>query len=98
MQRCIYFKVTDNGIGISENSIQYLFERYYQITEAHMGSGVGLAFVKSLATLHKGSIQVYSEQNKGTEIIIALPVDKDDYLKVSAPQNIKAVGFPMRNL
>jgi len=42
---------------------------------------VGLAFVKSLTTLHKGNIYVYSERNKGTEIIIALPVDKNDYTK-----------------
>ena len=79
--RFVYLKVMDNGIGISKESIQHLFERYYRITEAHMGSGVGLAFVKSLTTLHKGSIYVYSESNKGTEIIIALPVDKNDYTK-----------------
>ncbi len=80
-KRCIYLKVMDNGIGISHDAIQHLFERYYRITEAHMGSGVGLAFVKSLTTLHKGNIFVYSEQNKGTEIIIALPIDKADYTK-----------------
>jgi len=46
-----------------------------------MGSGIGLAFAKSLTRLHKGSIYVYSERNKGTEIIIALPVGKEDYTK-----------------
>jgi signal transduction histidine kinase/DNA-binding response OmpR family regulator len=80
-KRAIYLRVADNGIGISKESLPYLFERYYRTTEAHMGSGVGLAFVKSLTLLHKGSIVVYSEPNKGTEIIIALPVDKDDYTK-----------------
>lgn len=80
-KRYIYLKVADNGIGISKASIQHLFERYYRITEAHMGSGIGLAFVKSLTLLHKGNIQVYSERIKGTEIIIALPVDKEDYAK-----------------
>jgi len=80
-KRYIYLKVTDNGIGISKESIQHLFERYYRITESHLGSGVGLAFVKSLTLLHKGNIQVYSERNKGTEIIVALPIDKEDYAK-----------------
>ena len=77
--RYIYLKVTDSGIGISKASIAHLFERYYKINDTHMGSGIGLAFVKSLATLHKSHIYVYSESNKGTEIIIGIPVNKDDY-------------------
>lgn len=75
----IYIKIADNGIGISKDSIQHLFERYYRITESHMGSGIGLAFVKSLTLLHKGKILVHSERNVGTEIIIALPKDKANY-------------------
>lgn len=77
----IYLRVADNGIGISKDSIAHLFERYYKINESHMGSGIGLAFVKSLTFLHKGYIYVYSERNKGTEIIIAIPVSRDDYNK-----------------
>lgn len=75
----IYLRVVDNGIGISKDSIAHLFERYYKITEAHMGSGIGLAFVKSLTFLHKGHIYVYSSRSQGTEIIIGIPVSKDDY-------------------
>ena len=77
----IYLRVADNGIGISKESIPHLFERYYKITESHMGSGIGLAFVKSLTHLHKGDIYVYSERDKGTEIIIGIPVSKEDYAK-----------------
>jgi signal transduction histidine kinase/DNA-binding NarL/FixJ family response regulator len=80
-KKYIYVKVADNGIGISKESIAHLFERYYKISESHLGSGIGLAFVKSLTFLHKGSIFVYSERNKGTEIIIAIPVSKEDYDK-----------------
>jgi CheY-like chemotaxis protein/AraC-like DNA-binding protein len=75
----LYLQVADNGIGISKESIHRLFERYYKITESHMGSGVGLAFVKSLTFLHKGSITVHSERHRGTEITIALPVSPQDY-------------------
>ena len=78
-KRYIYLKVADNGIGISEESITHIFERYYKISDSHLGSGIGLAFVKSLTLLHKGNIRVYSERNKGTEIIIAIPVSKEDY-------------------
>ncbi|MDN3584260.1 hybrid sensor histidine kinase/response regulator transcription factor [Mucilaginibacter flavus] len=74
-----YIRISDNGIGISKESIQHLFERYYRITETHLGSGIGLAFVKSLALLHKGDIYVYSQRHAGTDIIIALPVAQGDY-------------------
>ena len=76
---CLHFRITDNGIGISKESIEHLFERYFRVNENHLGSGIGLAFVKSLTLLHKGSIRVYSERDKGTEILISLPARKEDY-------------------
>ncbi|HEY4061734.1 MAG TPA: two-component regulator propeller domain-containing protein [Puia sp.] len=76
-----YIRVADNGIGISRDSIHHLFERYYRITDSHLGSGVGLAFVKSLALLHKGDIYVHSTRLKGTEIIIGIPIGEHDYRK-----------------
>jgi CheY-like chemotaxis protein len=75
----VYIRISDNGIGISKDSIEHLFERYYRITESHLGSGIGLAFVKSLTVMHKGDIYVYSERHKGTDIIIGIPVNKNDY-------------------
>lgn len=75
----LYIRVADDGIGISKESISNLFERYYKTTETHLGSGIGLAFVKSLTKLHKGSIWVYSEKDKGTEIIIGIPCKREDY-------------------
>jgi signal transduction histidine kinase/ligand-binding sensor domain-containing protein/AraC-like DNA-binding protein/ActR/RegA family two-component response regulator len=78
-KKYFYILVRDNGIGISKESIGHLFERYYRISSTHLGSGVGLAFVKSLTRLHKGDIYVYSERNKGTEIIIALPWGLENY-------------------
>lgn len=78
-KRYVYITVADSGIGISAESIEHLFQRYYRVRSTHLGSGIGLAFVKTLTLLHKGFIKVYSERNKGTEIMIALPVDKHDY-------------------
>lgn len=74
-----YIRISDNGIGISKDSIQHLFERYYRITETHLGSGIGLAFVKSLTVLHKGDIYVHSQRYAGTDIIIGLPIAESDY-------------------
>jgi signal transduction histidine kinase/ligand-binding sensor domain-containing protein/DNA-binding NarL/FixJ family response regulator len=76
----IYFRIYDSGIGISNESIHKIFDRYYRVSTEHLGSGVGLALVKSLTELHKGDIYVYSERNQGTEIIIGIPIGKGDYL------------------
>lgn len=78
-KRYVFIRISDSGIGISKESIHHLFERYYRITDAHMGSGVGLAFVKSLILIHKGSIHAFSEKNVGTDFIVRIPVDRDDY-------------------
>ncbi|MVN21437.1 hybrid sensor histidine kinase/response regulator transcription factor [Mucilaginibacter arboris] len=79
-QKAAFIRVSDNGIGISKDSVNHLFERYYRITDAHLGSGVGLAFVKSLTLIHKGSLSVFSEREKGSDFIICVPVDQSDYL------------------
>lgn len=75
----IYFLVADSGIGISQESINKIFDRYYRVNNSHLGSGIGLALVKSLTQLHKGNIYVYSEKNRGTEIIIAIPWGEKNY-------------------
>jgi signal transduction histidine kinase/DNA-binding response OmpR family regulator/ligand-binding sensor domain-containing protein len=75
--------VRDTGAGITPESLPKIFERFYQVeskTSKHLGSGIGLALVRSLIRLHHGGIIVSSKRNTGTEIIIALPLD-DGYLK-----------------
>ncbi|RYG10308.1 MAG: response regulator, partial [Chitinophagaceae bacterium] len=95
----VYIRVIDSGIGISKESIQHLFERYYRITETHLGSGVGLAFVKSLTLLHKGTIKVSSERNKGTEIIIGIPCAKEDYtVEEQLTHSIEAGGTRLESI
>jgi signal transduction histidine kinase/DNA-binding response OmpR family regulator/ligand-binding sensor domain-containing protein len=88
-KKYIYFRVADTGIGISSDSITRIFDRYYRISKNHLGSGVGLALVKSLTQLHKGDIYVYSERYKGTEIIIGIPWGEENYL----PSEKTASGF-----
>ena len=77
----IYLRIADNGTGISAQSMPHLFERYYRVSDNHLGSGIGLAFVKTLTQLHKGNIYVYSSYARGTEIIIAIPISKAVYDK-----------------
>nr|WP_165501824.1 two-component regulator propeller domain-containing protein [Pedobacter frigiditerrae] len=77
----IFISVSDTGIGISKESINHLFERFFRVSDTHLGSGIGLAFVKSLVFLHKGNIYVHSERHEGTQFTISLPCDKNDYQK-----------------
>jgi signal transduction histidine kinase/ligand-binding sensor domain-containing protein/DNA-binding response OmpR family regulator len=75
--------VRDTGVGISEDLIKNVFERYYQVNVGNpnqqMGTGIGLALVKSLVLLHKGSIFVFSEPDKGTDFVVSLPIDASIY-------------------
>ncbi len=73
----------DTGIGISKEMLPKVFERFYKINaqnfDSQMGTGIGLALVKSLVALHRGEITIYSEPDKGTDIVISLPVDQSIY-------------------
>jgi len=72
------FKVVDTGIGISQEGIIHVFDRFYKADQARVGknsgAGLGLSIVKEIVNNHKGKIKVNSEINKGTEIIISLPI------------------------
>ncbi len=62
-------EISDNGIGISEDRLDYIFDRYYQInkTDENKGSGIGLSMVKDFVKLLEGNIKVDSEQGKGSK-------------------------------
>jgi signal transduction histidine kinase len=64
----------DTGRGMSEDVKQKIFEPFY--TDSHLGKGIGMAVVKRIVDNHKGTIEVSSELNNGTEVLIALPSQK----------------------
>jgi len=70
----ILLTVADNGPGIPPTEINHIFDRFYRIEKGdNMGSsGIGLALVKRLVELHKGSISVFSQPNKNTEFVVSL--------------------------
>jgi signal transduction histidine kinase len=73
----IWVQVTDTGIGIAPEDQSYIFERYKQISKHNMskkGMGIGLAIVKKILELHQSTIEVISEQGKGTAFRFLLPV------------------------
>jgi len=73
----VVLSVKDTGIGISSEDIPYIFERFYRADKSRNrltgGSGLGLAITKAIVDAHKGTINVHSEMNRGTEFIVTLP-------------------------
>lgn len=73
----VRIRVSDTGIGIEQEQIKRLFERFYRVDKARSrntgGTGLGLAIVKHIVEAHRGSITVDSELNQGTIFTIYLP-------------------------
>jgi signal transduction histidine kinase len=74
----VLISVKDTGPGIPKDHHTEIFDRYKQtnsyLTRENEGSGIGLSLVKSFVSLHNGSIRLISEESKGSEFIIELPI------------------------
>jgi two-component system, OmpR family, manganese sensing sensor histidine kinase len=71
-------RVCDNGIGIPDTALPYLFDRFYRVDSARTtgtsdvssGSGLGLAIVRSIVSSHHGEIEIESQINTGTTVVV----------------------------
>ena len=72
-------RVEDTGPGIAEKDLPHVFERFRQVdnflTRRHQGTGLGLALVHELVGLMGGEVRVRSEEGKGSEFVVTLPID-----------------------
>src|SRR6266496_941989 len=74
----VIFRISDTGVGIAEEDQPRIFERFYKAdksrTRTKQGSGLGLSIVKKIIEMHKGTVEVQSELNRGTTFTVALPM------------------------
>ena len=70
--------ISDTGIGIDEDGLRHIFERFYREDKARAvgGNGLGLSIVKSIVELHHGSVNVKSQKDVGSEFYVTLPCER----------------------
>jgi len=77
----LYIRVSDTGIGIKKEYLERIFDRFYRVdsdeTQGVVGTGVGLHIVSEFVKLHGGSVDVSSEYGKGTVFTLQIPVIKE---------------------
>ena len=71
-----FFSIKDNGIGIAEDELEKIYDRFHQIesgaTKTYGGHGLGLSITKALLEILEGNITVYSNLNVGSNFIIEI--------------------------
>lgn len=90
----VEISVKDEGIGISKNDLDLVFDRFKQIknkeSDTKVGSGIGLSLVKSLVEIHKGDISVKSTLGEGTEFVINIPdITYDNESDIESKESLK---------
>ena len=73
-----YVTVADSGMGIPEESLERIFERFYRVDKSHSreigGTGLGLAITRSTIAMHHGVIKVFSREGEGTTFSVRIPL------------------------
>lgn len=98
----LVIKVKDTGIGIAEDQLPYIFDRFYQLDNSHTnkteGTGIGLALTKELVKLMGGEIVVKSPPtgaNKGSEFTVTLALRKVEAAEETMPGEIESPASPV---
>lgn len=80
-EKTVEINVADQGIGISPQDVERIFERFYRVDAARSratgGTGLGLAIVKHITTHHRGEVTVWSKEGSGSTFTLRLPGPQD---------------------
>ncbi len=91
-QACI--TVCDNGAGIAPEHLPRIFDRFYRVDSARSrrtgGNGLGLSISKSIVETHRGSIEVKSQPNVGTQVTVTLPATTSPAPRAPQPEALSA--------
>lgn len=93
----VIIKVKDSGVGIPENMQKEIFSKFKQVedrSEKKLGSGIGLALVKSLVELHNGKIELNSKLGEGSEFIVKIPNE----IEISLENEVKVYNYDSQSL
>ena len=73
-------QVSDTGIGIPQECLEQIYERFYRVDKSHSreigGTGLGLAITRNAVLLHRGSIKVDSKEGEGTTFVVKIPLTR----------------------
>ncbi|MBL8145365.1 MAG: PAS domain-containing protein [Anaerolineae bacterium] len=70
---CVLIEVQDSGVGISAESLPYIFQPFYRVASAVEGAGLGLSIAREIVELHGGEISVQSQKGTGSVFTVRLP-------------------------
>lgn len=88
----LVFYVADNGIGINEEDLEKIFEKFIQVDETmtrkNEGSGIGLSLVKSFVKFHNGKICVESKPRQGSKFTVKLPIQTIEQHNINIDKNL----------
>lgn len=104
-KKALQIKIKGNGRGISEVALPYIFDRFYQedndSSRKGEGTGIGLALVKELVELMRGTIQATSQLGKGTEFLLLLPIQTVETVSLVKTKRVneeQIKSFPISDL